>query len=115
MKHLFLASLLIFSGGVMASEIGELVKQIELKEESKTIKMLNENGPKVIGLGFKKGQGLEKHSTPTPAFLQVLEGEIEFSISGQTYNLKAGSYFKIPEKIEHQLKALQDSRALLIK
>lgn len=115
MKKYLLATLLTLCGGLMASDTGILVKQIELKDESKTIKMLNENGPKVIGLGFKKGQGLEKHSTPTPAFLQVLEGEIEFSISGETYNLKAGSYYQIPAKIEHQLKALQDSRALLIK
>lgn len=115
MKNIFLIMFLVFSGGLMANESGELVKQIELKDEGKTIKMLNEAGPKVIGLGFKKGQGLEKHNTPTPAFLQVLEGEIEFSIEGQKHFLKAGSFYKIPAKIEHELKAIVDSRALLIK
>ena len=105
----------LFTGGVMATEFGEVANVVEIKDSSKTVKVLNENGPKVIGLGFKKGQGLEKHNTPTPAFLQVLEGEIEFSIEGKTYQLKAGSFYKIPAKIEHELKALTDSRAILVK
>lgn len=83
--------------------------------DHKVIQLLNSGTFKVIGLGFVKGQVLEKHSTTSPAFLFVHTGAVEFLINGEVMTLKQGSYYKIPENIEHEVKAIEDSRLLLIK
>ena len=62
-----------------------------------------------------KGQILDKHKTQTPAFLFVHVGAVEFSIEGETTLMSAGSYFEIPADVEHEVKAIEDSRLLLIK
>jgi quercetin dioxygenase-like cupin family protein len=76
---------------------------------------LQTDGFKVIGLGFTKGQILEKHKTSAAAFLFVHSGEVEFLINGEKLKLKSGSFFRIPENVEHEVRALEDSRLLLVK
>lgn len=45
-----------------------LKDEIVLSESSKTVKVLANPSFKMIGLGFKKGQVLEKHTTSTKLF-----------------------------------------------
>ncbi len=96
----------------MAESIESLVA---FNPDHKVIQLLNSGSFKVVGLGFLKGQALEKHTTSSPAFLFVHTGSVEFLINGETITLKAGSFYKIPENVEHEVKALLDSRLLLIK
>jgi len=92
-----------------------LKDKITLDPENKTVHVLSEGSFKVIGLGFKKGQILEKHKTTTPAFLIVQSGEVSFKIDGQTYDLRAGDYYEIPAKVEHEVIGKEDSFLYLIK
>ena len=89
--------------------------EIELDPKQKVVRVLHAGGFKVVGLGFMKGQVLDKHKTQTPAFLFVHTGAVEFSIEGETTLMFAGSYFEIPADVEHEVKAIEDSRLLLIK
>jgi quercetin dioxygenase-like cupin family protein len=92
-----------------------LKDEIILSESSKTIKVLANPSFKMIGLGFKKGQALEKHTTSTKAILIVQFGEVEFLMDEVKYNLQAGVFFEIPENVEHEVHALADSYLYLIK
>jgi quercetin dioxygenase-like cupin family protein len=92
-----------------------LNEEIVLNEESKSIKVLSNPSFKLIGLGFKIGQKLEKHSTSTKAILIVQSGNVDFFINGEKYNLQSGCYFEIPENVEHEVKAITDSYLYLIK
>jgi len=89
--------------------------EIELDPKQKVVRVLHAGGFKVVGLGLIKGQILDKHKTQTPAFLFVHTGAVEFSIEGETTLMFAGSYFEIPADVEHEVKAIEDSRLLLIK
>lgn len=88
---------------------------ILLKEKEKSVSVLFSEGFKVVGLGLMKNQVLEKHSTPNPAFLFIAEGKIEFKMGSKVYSLKAGDFFKIPPKEEHEIIAIENSRLLLTK
>ncbi len=92
-----------------------LNEEIKLNPESKTVKVLSNPSFKLIGLGFKKNQILEKHTTPTPAILIVQDGSVDFNIQGKTYALKAGDYFEIPANVEHEVVAKEDSHLYLAK
>lgn len=92
-----------------------LMEEVILNETSKTVKVLSNPSFKLIGLGFKKGQSLDKHTTSSKAILIVQSGNVDFLISGEKYNLQSGSFFEIPENIEHEIKANTDSYLYLIK
>ncbi|MDZ4081377.1 MAG: cupin domain-containing protein [Bdellovibrionales bacterium] len=94
---------------------GTVAKSVALKKEEKVIVPLF-NGPfKVMGIGLSKGQKLEKHLTPTAAFLYVESGRVTFSMGDRATNLAAGDYFSIPAKELHEVTADEDSRLMLIK
>jgi quercetin dioxygenase-like cupin family protein len=92
-----------------------LKNEIILNQNSKSIKLLSHPSFKVIGLGFKKDQILEKHKTSTAAVLIVQFGEVDFFISETTYHLKPGDFFEIPENIEHEVRSITDSYLYLVK
>jgi phage shock protein E len=90
-------------------------EEIQLNIESRIVKTLSSPSFKLIGLGFKKGQVLEKHNTPTAAVLIVHHGSVDFKMSGKTHLLKAGDYFEIPANTEHEVVGNEDSHLFLIK
>lgn len=92
-----------------------LNEEIKLNADSKTVKVLSSPSFKLIGLGFKKGQILEKHTTPTPAVLIVQNGSVDFNMQGKTHTLKAGDYFEIPANVEHEVVGREDSHLYLVK
>lgn len=94
---------------------GTLTKSIELNKDNKVVKPLFSESFKVMGIGLMKGQKLEAHQTPTPAFLFVQSGGVVFSIKGQKTNLEPGDYFLIPAKEIHEVEAELDSLLMLTK
>ena len=68
------------AGGSMKGSIQE---SIQLKKDDKFVTPLFSGPFKVIGIGLMKGQKLEKHQTPTAAFLFVQSGSIVFSMAGK--------------------------------
>ncbi len=92
-----------------------LAEQVKLNTETKTVKVLSNPSYKLIGLGFKKGQILEKHITSTPAILIVQSGSVDFKMSDKNYVLNAGDFFEIPANTEHEVIGREDSHLYLIK
>jgi phage shock protein E len=89
--------------------------EIKLSSETRTIKVLSNPSFKLIGLGFKKGQILQKHVTPTPAVLIVQSGSVDFNMAGNNHILKSGDYFEIPANEEHEVIGKEDSYLYLVK
>lgn len=94
---------------------GTVTKNIEFSKSDKVVKPLFTGSFKVMGIGLSKGQKLEKHQTPTAAFLYVQSGQIHFLMKGEKTTLQSGDYFSIPPKETHEVEAVEDSRLLLIK
>jgi quercetin dioxygenase-like cupin family protein len=110
----------LMAGNLNAKEGAAAMKdsiqnKVVFKKESKSVNVLFSEGFKAVGIGLLKGQLLEKHNTPTPAFLFVHEGKVEFRISGEKLQLKSGDFVKIPKVEEHEVEALEDARLILIK
>ncbi len=122
MKPILLSTLvLLFSFSSPSTTANEktmkhnIQEEIKLTTEAKTVKVLSSPSFKLIGLGFRKDQRLERHQTPTPAVLIVQSGSVDFKMSGTTYELKAGDYFEIPAKVEHEVIGKEDSFLYLVK
>lgn len=94
---------------------GSITNAIQLKKEDKSVTPLFSGSFKVMGIGLSKGQKLEKHQTPTSAFLFVQSGHVLFKMGKESTVLQAGDYFAIPATQMHEVEAVEDSRLMLMK
>ena len=62
---------------------------------------------------FDENQCLSEHKAPYEALIQVLEGEIDFTISGKLSKLKEGEMIIIPTNALHSLISKTKSKMLL--
>jgi quercetin dioxygenase-like cupin family protein len=68
----------------------------------------------ILQLVFKKGQGLPEHTTPIDALLQVIEGECELTMSGNTYILKVNDVIVLPKGEIHEVWAKTMNARMLL-
>jgi quercetin dioxygenase-like cupin family protein len=63
---------------------------------------------------FGAGQGLSEHTVPYDAFVQILDGDAEVTISGTVHQLLAGQMIIMPAGQPHSLKAVRRFKMLLV-
>lgn len=62
---------------------------------------------------FDKGEGLAEHSSPHEAIVQVLDGEVEITIGGNPFRLRAGECIVMPANVPHGLMAVERFKMML--
>ncbi len=91
-----------------------LVDMVDYQNESIVSKTIIEKETGTVTLfAFDKGQGLSEHTAPFDALVEVLDGEVEITISGKPFSLKQGEVIKMPASEPHALKALTPFKMLL--
>lgn len=63
---------------------------------------------------FDAGQGLSEHTAPFDAFVQVVEGEVELTIGGETVRATAGDVVVMPAGVPHAVEATRPLKMLLV-
>lgn len=66
-------------------------------------------------VSIKAGGELKPHTSPTDAFILLLEGEGVFTIEGKPIELHRHDYFSFKANQLHSLKAIKDLRMLLVR
>ena len=82
---------------------GSVVSKEVFKNESGTVTLF----------AFAQGQGLSEHKTPYDAFVYIIDGEADISISGILNKVKTGEIIHMPAGKPHALKANQQFKMLL--
>lgn len=100
-------------------KFGEVYKLTDLVEQSGDRVSFanifsNANGGVVL-LAFKAGQELDTHLAPAELMVNVLEGEIEFTMLDTPHVLKAGEFLLVGEGVPHSVVAKADSKMMLVK
>lgn len=62
---------------------------------------------------FDKGQGLTEHTAPFDAVVQVLDGEAQIIIGGNSNLVKKGESIIMPANVPHALQAVERFKMLL--
>jgi quercetin dioxygenase-like cupin family protein len=62
---------------------------------------------------FDEHQGLSEHTAPYDAIVQVIDGEVEVTVSGKAHHVKEGEIIMLPANQTHALKALSRFKMLL--
>jgi quercetin dioxygenase-like cupin family protein len=88
---------------------------ISYQEGSVVSKTLVDRGIGTITLfSFDAGQGLSEHTAPFDAFVQIVDGEAEVTISGETHMVQAGEIIIMPADKPHALRAEKRFTMLLV-
>lgn len=97
-------------------EVHNLASQIEAGSDKVHFHGVfsNENGGVVL-LAFKAGQVLDTHTAPAEVMVNVLEGEIEFTMLDKVNRMKAGDFLLMGADVPHSVKATADSKVMLVK
>jgi len=62
---------------------------------------------------FDQGQGLTEHTAPFDALVQILDGEAEIIIGGNSNLVKKGESIIMPANVTHALQAVERFKMLL--
>jgi quercetin dioxygenase-like cupin family protein len=84
-------------------QVGAIVSRQIMKSEAGNVTLF----------AFDAGQELSEHTTPYDALVQVLDGEVDITISGKLYTLKAGAAILMPANHPHAVKASGKFKMLL--
>lgn len=97
-------------------EVKRLSEQISVSDEKVQFKQVfaSENGGVTL-LALKAGQELSTHTAPAELMVNVFDGEIVFTMLGNPHHIKAGEFMLVGADVPHSVKAVADSKVLLIK
>lgn len=97
-------------------EVDALASQVKANKDHAVVKnIFSAKHGEVALLAFEEGQQLETHVSPFAVMVTVLEGEIEFTMNGKPNNIKAGEFLLMGEEVPHSVKALKESKVMLVK
>ena len=75
--------------------------------------LIKKNGGTVTVFAFDAGQALSEHTAPFDAIVQVLDGEVELVIGGNSVPARAGQTVLLPANIPHAVNAVARFKMLL--
>lgn len=93
--------------------LASLIKPEESRVQFQGV-FANENGGVAL-VAFKAGQALDTHLAPAELMVNVLEGEIEFTMIDVPHQLRAGDFMLVGEGVPHSVKAKTDAKMMLVK
>lgn len=76
---------------------------------------LNSGPAETILITLEKDAIFPEHTAPRDAQIIVLEGEINFHINSEVYNIKTHQDFKFPKETPHWVEAVENSKFLIIR
>jgi quercetin dioxygenase-like cupin family protein len=97
-----------------AAQAVRLADQVQYSEGSIVSRALVQKPVGSITLfAFDAGQGLNEHTAPFDAYVQILDGEAELVIGGQAVNAGSGETVLMPANVPHAVNARQRFKMLL--
>ena len=76
--------------------------------------LINQKTGTITLFAFDTNEGLSEHTAPYDAFVEVVSGELEISISNQPYQLQTGEMIIMPANEPHALVAKSPVKLLLV-
>ncbi len=75
--------------------------------------LVNSDALRQVVFAMDKGQLMSEHRAPFIVVVQVLDGELDFTVDGETRRLVAHDWLVMPPDKPHDLDAVEPTRFLL--
>ncbi|QOD62313.1 AraC family ligand binding domain-containing protein [Polaribacter haliotis] len=90
--------------------IASFFEDIKFNDEKPALSLLLETDfSKEIRIVFKEGQTMEDHQAPFAIIVHIVEGIIDFGVSGEVRRLDSGHILSLKPHEVHNLTAIVDS------
>tara|TARA_B100000809_G_scaffold262125_1_gene312402 strand:+ start:659 stop:997 length:339 start_codon:yes stop_codon:yes gene_type:complete len=87
-----------------------LYKDLKFDEHKPVITVLFETTfTKEIRIAMQKGTKMKEHKTPFSIVVEIVDGNIDFGVNGDNYNLLKGRLIALDGNVPHDLEAKEDS------
>ena len=101
--------------GLKSAEAIDILELVSYQDGAIVSKTLNNTNWGTITLfAFDQGQRLSEHTSPFNAFVQILDGNAEFTVSGRRFQANEGQIVILPANQPQALNALSKFKMLLI-
>ncbi|HHI02213.1 MAG: cupin domain-containing protein [Candidatus Zixiibacteriota bacterium] len=102
------------SGALEPAKIHKLEELVDYADGSVVSRTIAKTKTATVTLfSFDKGQALSEHSAPFDAIVQILDGEAELVIGGESIITRAGETVVMPADIPHAVNAVKKFKMLL--
>jgi len=92
----------------------DLRKELDIPKDGTLSRTIHQDAKvKVVLFGFAGGQELSGHTAASPAIVQIVEGQVRFSLDGEEKELSAGSWLYMEANLSHAVYARTDAVMLL--
>ncbi len=99
----------------LIGEVKNLKELVDYQQGSVVSRaLIDKPAGNVTLFSFDRGQGLSEHTAPFDALVDVLDGEVEITISGKTYRVGPGEMLIMPANQPHALKAVSRFKMMLV-
>ncbi len=103
------------SGEFPSAEAVELCDMVSYQNGSIVSRtMIKKKSGSLTLFAFDAGQSLSEHTAPYQAFVQVIDGEVELIIDGESIVAEKGKTVLMPADIPHAVHAHERFKMLLI-
>ena len=75
--------------------------------------LVNSDAVRQVVFAMDKGQVMSEHRAPFVVVVQILDGEMDFTVEGETRRLVAHDWIIMPPDKPHDLDAIKPTRFLL--
>jgi quercetin dioxygenase-like cupin family protein len=101
---------------VSTSEVvGGLHEGLPIPSEATTSRtVVSNDAVRVVAFAMDRGQELTEHSAPRPVVVQVVEGDLAFTVAGERHELTAGDVVYLAPSARHSVEALTPCRFVLV-
>lgn len=97
-------------------EVHTLADQIEFGTDKVQFHNIFNNGNGGVALvALKAGQKLDTHTAGAEVMVNVLEGEIEFTMIDRVHYIKGGEFLLMGAGVPHSVEAKTNAKIMLIK
>lgn len=99
----------------LIGEVKNLKELVDYQQGSVVSRaLIDKPAGNVTLFSFDRGQGLSEHTAPFDALVDVLDGEVEITISGKPYRVGPGEMLIMPANQPHALKAVSRFKMMLV-
>lgn len=94
---------------------GAMHSDLPIPSEATTSRtVVSNDAARVVAFAMDAGQELTDHSAPRPVVVQVLEGDLAFTVAGQRHELTSGDVVYLAPNERHAVVALTPCRFVLV-
>ena len=94
--------------------VTDMRAEVEVPKDGILSRTVHTDGGVTLTLfGFDAGQELTEHTSARSAIIEILDGEAEVVLDGDTHRLAAGAWIAMPAGMTHAIRAIMPLRMAL--